>query len=272
MNANARELVASVNWSSLRHAFGPATDLPDLLQQLISGKQRERDRAIFELFGNIWHQGTVYSASAPAARVLLAMVGDPTTPDRSRILGLLGSLASGCDQDNSTRPCARETREAVATGLSSFVAALTDDDAALREAATWVLSRFPEHAAQLLPPLIDRLQQEKSELVRAGLILGIGCLAHGRVDVVDGLVRICESNLDPLPIRVCAAISVANLAEGASAACAENLLLDPRVQQLDDALRGGMWSADAELKYRVEDALTQLRAAGRAAPPATGTR
>ena len=51
-----------VDWAGLTHAYGPADDLPGLLRGLAQGD----DDALYELYGNIWHQGTVYPATAYA--------------------------------------------------------------------------------------------------------------------------------------------------------------------------------------------------------------
>jgi hypothetical protein len=50
----------------LFHAFGPATDVPALIRQLADGSSDGREAALAELFGPIWHQGTVFEATACA--------------------------------------------------------------------------------------------------------------------------------------------------------------------------------------------------------------
>jgi len=49
-----------VDGAKLGHAYGPASDVPELLQRLRSDEEATREAAIYELHGNIWHQGTVY--------------------------------------------------------------------------------------------------------------------------------------------------------------------------------------------------------------------
>lgn len=45
-----------VDWESLTHAYGEATDVPPLLRSLSSADPMEREQAVSDLFGNIWHQ------------------------------------------------------------------------------------------------------------------------------------------------------------------------------------------------------------------------
>jgi hypothetical protein len=53
-----------VDWARLQHAYGPATDVPGLLRALTVVDRDTREQTLHELFGNIYHQGTVYSAWA----------------------------------------------------------------------------------------------------------------------------------------------------------------------------------------------------------------
>ena len=84
-----------IDWKTLRHAYGPAGDVPDLIRALLSEVPAERRAAIHELFGNIYHQGTVYEAAAYAVPFLIELLISPSTPDRESVACLLASIASG---------------------------------------------------------------------------------------------------------------------------------------------------------------------------------
>jgi hypothetical protein len=47
-----------IDWAGLRHAYGPAGDVPGLLRALASGSPAERSHAVQKLYGNIFHQGS----------------------------------------------------------------------------------------------------------------------------------------------------------------------------------------------------------------------
>ncbi|RAY15772.1 HEAT repeat domain-containing protein [Actinomadura craniellae] len=87
----------AVEWSELGHAYGTAGDVPSLLRELRSADESERHGALGELYGNIFHQGSRYPASAPAVPFLLALAADPATPDRDAVVQLLSALAIGYD-------------------------------------------------------------------------------------------------------------------------------------------------------------------------------
>src|SRR5262249_17523730 len=53
----------AVEWGRLTHAYGEATDVPDLIRALSSNDEQQRDEAIEELMSRICHQGGVYDAT-----------------------------------------------------------------------------------------------------------------------------------------------------------------------------------------------------------------
>jgi hypothetical protein len=93
------EYLDSIDWALLTHAYGSAGDLPAMLRTLLSPDADARARAEYDLYGNIWHQGSRYEASAYVVPYLVAIAADPATPSREWIIRLLGDLAIG----NETR-------------------------------------------------------------------------------------------------------------------------------------------------------------------------
>lgn len=92
------EGLEAIDWSQLEHAYGTAGDVPGQIRALLSPEAEQRDRALWHLYGNIFHQGTRYEASAYAVPFLLELAGDAGTPNRASVLGLLTSLAIGYDE------------------------------------------------------------------------------------------------------------------------------------------------------------------------------
>ncbi|MEU9075550.1 hypothetical protein [Kitasatospora sp. NPDC048538] len=88
----------AIDWAGLDHAYGGAGDVPGLLRALCGPGERERDRALGALYGNIFHQGSRYPASAVAVPFLARLAVDATLPGRAEVLGLLASLAIGYDE------------------------------------------------------------------------------------------------------------------------------------------------------------------------------
>jgi hypothetical protein len=72
--------------------------VPGQLRALLDPDATVRDEALGELYGNVFHQGNRFEASAYAVPFLLAMLTDPATPDPAAVLGLLSALAVGYDE------------------------------------------------------------------------------------------------------------------------------------------------------------------------------
>ncbi|MGV9213941.1 HEAT repeat domain-containing protein [Micromonospora sp. RB23] len=87
-----------IDWARLGHAYGAADDVPGQLRALLSPDATVRDEALGELYGNVFHQGTRFEASAYAVPFLLEMLTDAATPDPAAVLGLLSALAVGYDE------------------------------------------------------------------------------------------------------------------------------------------------------------------------------
>ncbi|CAI7642420.1 unnamed protein product [Penicillium manginii] len=95
MDPAAQRLLDSVNWASLHHAYGEATDVPDNLRALLSPKTSDRSNAYEALSSNIFHQATRYEATAYAVPYLLKILENPATPARASVINYLVDLALG---------------------------------------------------------------------------------------------------------------------------------------------------------------------------------
>ena len=74
-----------VAWADLEHAHGSAEDVPDLLRAL-ADPFGDWDQTLDELFGDdLLHQGTCYSATAPALPFLTRMIISGALPARQRL-------------------------------------------------------------------------------------------------------------------------------------------------------------------------------------------
>ncbi len=87
------EQIDAVDWASLEHAYGEATDVSGLLRDLMSPDLGSD--AADELYGNIWHQGTIYPATAEALPILLAMLEDSACPNKPLIQQLVVCIGAG---------------------------------------------------------------------------------------------------------------------------------------------------------------------------------
>lgn len=96
MMGSVLDALTEVDWASEAHAYGPADDVPDLLTAVAAGGA-DADEAIDELFGSVWHQGTVYSASPHVVPFLAELVrsGALSIRQRTQVVVLLHSIGTG---------------------------------------------------------------------------------------------------------------------------------------------------------------------------------
>ena len=83
-----------IDWGSLSHAYGEASDVPEILRTLLSPDAAE-DAKPTSFTGTSWHQGTVYSATAAAVPFLYELLAQPAVKGRSGIAHLLACVAAG---------------------------------------------------------------------------------------------------------------------------------------------------------------------------------
>ncbi|MEV7325919.1 hypothetical protein [Streptomyces sp. NPDC093970] len=82
-----------IDWAALGHAYGSAEDVPGQLRTVCGSDEEARESAFRSLFGNIFHQGTRYSASPYAVPFLARIAAAGTAGARADALLLLTRLA-----------------------------------------------------------------------------------------------------------------------------------------------------------------------------------
>ncbi|MER5474049.1 hypothetical protein ABZX90_15140 [Streptomyces sp. NPDC002935] len=152
-----------VQWSDLTHAYGSAEDVPELIRALYQGDEETADEAIYELYGNIHHQGTVYPASAPAVPFLAHAVLH-ASGKREELLMLLATLADHDPADIESPHWPGSSVAAICAELCDVIPdllpCLGDPERGVRRAALRVVAAVVE----LLPykPWVLAVEQVKA--------------------------------------------------------------------------------------------------------------
>lgn len=154
-------------WADREHAYGSADDVPGLLRALASDDAEEAEEALYELYGNIVHQGSVYEATAHAVPypARLAAAGIRTAD----MLQLLGVIAESEDERSDTPGVCRA---AVTAQLPLILPLVGAADPAVRLAAVWAAARTGA-AEEVLPVLRRRWEIELDPPVRAEVLAGM---------------------------------------------------------------------------------------------------
>ncbi|MEU4443423.1 hypothetical protein AB0K14_08070 [Actinosynnema sp. NPDC050801] len=154
-------------WDQLEHAYGLATDVPDLLAQVRDPVAAPA--AIGELNANVYHNGeAVYSAAPALLPALLDLAEDPTVTVRTAVVDTVGDLAHTA---RTAEPHAvHETwPPAWAAAVPRLLRLLGDPDVEVRRMITFPLAQARGH--DVWPHLRDRFDVEPDLAARLGLVV-----------------------------------------------------------------------------------------------------
>ncbi|QHY99143.1 hypothetical protein SSPS47_28985 [Streptomyces sp. S4.7] len=157
-------------WAEWEHAYGSADDVPGQLRALASDDAEEAEEALYELYGNIVHQGSVYEATAYAVPYPARLAAAGIRP--ADMLLLLGCIAESEDERSDTPGVCRV---AVTAQLPLILPLIEASDTDVRQAAVWAAARTGA-AEQVLPALRRCWESELDPLVRAEVLAGTAWL------------------------------------------------------------------------------------------------
>ncbi|QDT17702.1 hypothetical protein [Alienimonas californiensis] len=186
-----------VPWADLTHAYGSASDVPDLLRTLVSGPEEAAERAIHDLFGNVWHQGTVYPATPHAVPFLLRLL-EQGRPWAEQIAVLLGEIADGHGYmlvHAAALPSLRPTYEKIAadrgTTLAAEMAAERTVIAACRSAVA--------AGAEALAPFLRHVEGSVGDeyVVRETVCRGLARCVEDRPELKAWVLEALADETDP---------------------------------------------------------------------------
>lgn len=144
-------VVIEAPWDELRDAFGPATGVPTMLACAFSDDPRLSRFGWDDLSNRILHQGTVYSATAPALDWMLSRAEATTdTRTRGRVLYFVRTCLDGeyearpIDDDDDHLSRAGQGVRRVVRERGAGLFRMAEEDAELRGLALSIAARIPK--------------------------------------------------------------------------------------------------------------------------------
>lgn len=159
----------TVNWASLSDAYGSAEDVPQQLRAIASGD----DDAYEDAFGNLWHQGTIYSVTPHAIPFLIGILATGTR--HADMLHLLGCMARG-EGDSKA-----EVMAALKQGVPAFLPFLHSDDAEEVQLGAYLLGGLLNDDPRVLPALLDGFHAQEET---AGQLAFVYQLRNAKLDAI----------------------------------------------------------------------------------------
>ncbi|MGF7123510.1 hypothetical protein [Rhodococcus sp. AG1013] len=131
-SAHWRTHLADVDWPTLEHAYGDASDVPGWIEGLTGAETVEE--SLHELSSAVLHQGTLYDSTEPAMTSIASVLGARQTADAAGTAWLLLMFADavhdyeqvGVD-DVETAALVRSARDSL-LGIAALVRPLIADD------------------------------------------------------------------------------------------------------------------------------------------------
>ncbi|PZG16860.1 HEAT repeat domain-containing protein [Nonomuraea aridisoli] len=170
-----------IRWARMRHAYGPAADVPGLLRGLADPDPAVRETALDGMYGTVHHQGDVYPCTVAAIPFLLRIAADPGVPGRAEVVRLLAGIGSAEDP-TELEGAYRKANQAVGAAYPLWEKLLEDADPRVREAVTEVLPACTRRGRAALTLLTARLPHEPDESVRTAIVRTVGTLARAEGD------------------------------------------------------------------------------------------
>ncbi|WP_234355891.1 hypothetical protein [Kitasatospora aureofaciens] len=193
-----------VPWQRFRHFYGPGEEIPGLLTTLGSADTEAADKALWQLWINLHHQGSTIAVGALAVPFLLrtATTGHPEL--RARTLRLVAEIGRCQHMGDGSREgllqvaeeplliegstmcpvdwTIQAARQAVTDDLPLLLPLLSDPAPEVRSVTAYVLAAATDEIPRVSSALRFKLANEDDAVARVSLILAIAQLAREHQD------------------------------------------------------------------------------------------
>ncbi len=235
-----------IDWANLEHAYGEASDVPILIRSLASMDEEERKEALWELYGNIFHQGTRYEATSYAIPFIFELIRDPNVPEKAILIKFTVDLALGYPEaflpkgpnvdDWAINPeelkAEAETEgledvnidwlkhvddfinsyKAVLKEVQTYYDLLDNKDPTIKTMAIFGVAWFREAASDSIPKIRNLIKSEKDDKILANSLISLSMLDSYLEDKKDELlIKNFLTEHKSIIVKIAAAIALVNI-------------------------------------------------------------
>jgi hypothetical protein len=221
------EQLDQINWRQLSHAYGPATDVPEMIRGLATITPENREQVLAEVWSSILHQGSLYTATAAAIPFLIELLNEPSVSEKNHVLDLLAGTAESALDAIQYFECGDGQRdEGIKRPIPSFIPPiltavegewrlycrlLADRDASVRISAALLLRLMVNHRAEVAAALTQAIDTDQNDRSRAVSVLALGLLIERdrRDDAISQSTIAKIKEVFDEPDSTCAALAAA---------------------------------------------------------------
>ena len=237
-----------IDWKKLEHAYGEASDVPQLIRNLASKDINLRDQALYELYGNIFHQGTRYQATPYAIPFIFELIRQPETPDKVDLIKFSVDLALGypeaylpkgpnvedwvIDAEQLREEAESEdigdidedwlkhidsfidSYKATLKEISTYYACLESKDLDIKIMAIFAIAWFREESKTSINKMRTIIKSASDDKIIANSLISLSMLDSYLEDKSDEqLFRKYLAESNSILVKICAAIALVNILE-----------------------------------------------------------
>jgi|GEM_PF-5826364 len=210
----------NVNWSELEHAYGEASNVPDMIRGLLSDDPEMREIAQGNLEITIFHQGTWASATPYAIPFLMEILLDTQSPEREWLARFISSMmpyqcseidwstfpeviarhmqdeANQDVEDEYTARMNQQMQEMYTNHTPDFIHLLKDNSLEVRLNMIVLLTKFSCYQDKLYPVLHDLVVTVKNEKERCILAHYSGLFKDSKISELAKVILVDDSEPD----------------------------------------------------------------------------
>ncbi|MFC9285929.1 HEAT repeat domain-containing protein [Streptomyces sp. NPDC057052] len=166
--------VDAVDWAELKHNYGSAEEIPELLRRCAGPDPDDAENASSELLNLLFHQGGwICSAASAALPFMLRLAATPQVPSRCAMLELVAMLAAEAGRVEA-RFLDPGWASAWERALPKLLRLLDDPEPEIRRATADVLGACGSPGELILPGLLRSWETEDDPVTRLELVLALG--------------------------------------------------------------------------------------------------
>jgi hypothetical protein len=205
---SAPSFAGAAPWDELEHAFGDASEIPELLTALSNSRGSKFEQRMSDLCEHVLHQGSIYSASPPVVSALLSLSPTAAAREKAIIYDVLSGFASSAREairDGRAIPCCSggdpshgaAIIQAILQARAQFIPDLSNPDAQIRALAASLLIPSADADAGAAQLVRDRYRIESDPGVRGALFRGLRRLRGTVEDWDEFLSAAIRNEEDP---------------------------------------------------------------------------
>lgn len=206
-----------IDWANYRHAYGSASDIPDLIESLTSDNEEVCQNAAIRLDHSTHHNEPL---SFPCVELVLPflveLLESSSAQHKQYILQIVSSFARGCSEKYVYYPeeewhRVKEFQGMIGNDISLYLEFLKDENWKVKQEAAKILKIFPDMISELAPAIRTAIELEKDLETKTSLIESLGELLENRPDYSHFLESLINSHENRL-IRTRAAMALTYVA------------------------------------------------------------